>query len=318
MEFTHNNSGETDYASVWKLNLSDIAGVDTNVLLCYASATLGYVEIPGMAGAGGFVKNNAFGLLSGNNGIVTTDITGLFANPTATIGLTVVNGSATSAMRSDAAPPLSQAITPTWTGDHLWGTTKKVGFRDAALYISSKNDGYLDFDADTAFRFNTGMVGINCTPVETMDILGKGKNPLTRPAGILLVRDNNALAANIGGNIVFGSMYTAEGVYTDGAAIRVGKDNATSGEYGYYFAIHTRTNGSATVDERMSISSVGRIYMNNLSDLTASGDYSRLLMQNSNTLEIGFVTLAEMTGGHSYKSVVWDDDDNKFCLVTAV
>ena len=43
-----------------------------------------------------------------------------FANPTATIGLTVINGSATTAMRSDAAPPLSQAIIPTWTGTHTF------------------------------------------------------------------------------------------------------------------------------------------------------------------------------------------------------
>jgi hypothetical protein len=43
-----------------------------------------------------------------------------FANPTATVGLTVVNGSAITAMRSDAAPPLSQAIAPTWTGTHTF------------------------------------------------------------------------------------------------------------------------------------------------------------------------------------------------------
>lgn len=47
------------------------------------------------------------------------------ANPTATIGLTTVNGVATTFMRSDAAPALSQAIAPTWTGLHTYnpGTT---------------------------------------------------------------------------------------------------------------------------------------------------------------------------------------------------
>lgn len=45
---------------------------------------------------------------------------GSFANPTATIGLTAVNGVATTGMRSDAAPALSQAITPTWTGAHIY------------------------------------------------------------------------------------------------------------------------------------------------------------------------------------------------------
>ena len=42
------------------------------------------------------------------------------ANPTGTVGLTAVNGSATTFMRSDAAPPLSQSISPTWTGSHTF------------------------------------------------------------------------------------------------------------------------------------------------------------------------------------------------------
>jgi hypothetical protein len=40
------------------------------------------------------------------------------ANPTASIGLTAVNGSASSCIRSDGAPALSQAISPTWTQLH--------------------------------------------------------------------------------------------------------------------------------------------------------------------------------------------------------
>ena len=44
----------------------------------------------------------------------------LAANPSASIGLSAVNGSATTFMRSDAAPALSQAIAPTWTGLHTF------------------------------------------------------------------------------------------------------------------------------------------------------------------------------------------------------
>lgn len=42
------------------------------------------------------------------------------ANPTASVGLSAVNGSAATYMRSDAAPALSQSITPTWTGTHIF------------------------------------------------------------------------------------------------------------------------------------------------------------------------------------------------------
>jgi hypothetical protein len=62
------------------------------------------------------------GALSGSN------MTGA-ANPSVSIGLTAVNGSATTFMRSDAAPALSQAIAPTWTGKHTWsatGTTSNI------------------------------------------------------------------------------------------------------------------------------------------------------------------------------------------------
>lgn len=43
------------------------------------------------------------------------------ANPTASIGLVPINGSASTAMRSDAAPAINTAIIPTWSGLHTFG-----------------------------------------------------------------------------------------------------------------------------------------------------------------------------------------------------
>lgn len=43
-----------------------------------------------------------------------------FANPTGSIGLSAVNGSATTMTRSDATHALDQGIVPTWTGAHIW------------------------------------------------------------------------------------------------------------------------------------------------------------------------------------------------------
>lgn len=42
------------------------------------------------------------------------------SNPTGVVGLTAVNGVATTAIRSDGAPALSQAIAPTWTSQHIF------------------------------------------------------------------------------------------------------------------------------------------------------------------------------------------------------
>jgi len=47
------------------------------------------------------------------------------ANPTASVGLTAVNGSAVTFMRSDGAPPLDQSIVPTMTGvTWTWATAE--------------------------------------------------------------------------------------------------------------------------------------------------------------------------------------------------
>lgn len=83
-------------------------------------------------GTGNIVLSNLTnGVLSVASGVVSAgpvasgSLPGSFSgfdNPSATIGLTATNGAATTAMRSDAAPALSQSITPTWTGAHVWNT----------------------------------------------------------------------------------------------------------------------------------------------------------------------------------------------------
>src|SRR4030095_8897924 len=52
------------------------------------------------------------------SGAVSGGATG--ANPTGFVGLTAVNGVASTFLRSDGAPPLRQDIAPIWTNDHTW------------------------------------------------------------------------------------------------------------------------------------------------------------------------------------------------------
>lgn len=69
--------------------------------------------------------------------VVTLLSPSLFANPSASIGLAAVNGSASTAMRSDGAPALSQAIAPTWTGDHVFaGPSLQVSLTGADLVLA--------------------------------------------------------------------------------------------------------------------------------------------------------------------------------------
>jgi hypothetical protein len=66
------------------------------------------------------------------------------ANPSASVGLTANNGSATTYMRSDGSPALSVSITPTWTGLHTWDVTTSTyalkwgdGTRIGGLFVGS-------------------------------------------------------------------------------------------------------------------------------------------------------------------------------------
>lgn len=80
----------------------------------------------------------------------TTNLSGItgLANPTGSLGLTAVNGSATTAMRSDGAPALDITIAPTWTGIHKWSLA------EPRLELSESDQGsdlkLWDFDLNGA------------------------------------------------------------------------------------------------------------------------------------------------------------------------
>lgn len=65
------------------------------------------------------------------NNVAVSTATG--ANPTGTVGLTTVNGSASTFMRSDAAPPLSTGISPTWSGTHTFSNAITVNGGGSSL-----------------------------------------------------------------------------------------------------------------------------------------------------------------------------------------
>jgi hypothetical protein len=63
---------------------------------------------------------------AGNGTWATPSGTAVGANPSAQVGLSAVNGSAVTFLRSDGAPALSQSISPTWTGNHTFAPTTGI------------------------------------------------------------------------------------------------------------------------------------------------------------------------------------------------
>ncbi len=86
-------------------------------------------------------------------------------NPLATVGLTTDNGSATTFMRSDAAPALSQAIIPTWTGLHTFNLVPNVAWSTITAGTSVAAVINTQYRIDS-FTSNTTIIGYTGTPVD--------------------------------------------------------------------------------------------------------------------------------------------------------
>lgn len=109
--------------------------------------------------AGAFLAVNASGQI-----IATTTPSGSasFANPSALVGLTAVNGSASTAMRSDAAPALDQSIIPTWTGLHTFNTSPSIGINTNGILLGNATWIYASStNRDTLLGVSAG--GTNAT-----------------------------------------------------------------------------------------------------------------------------------------------------------
>lgn len=122
------------------------------------------------------------------------------AIPSASIGLAVVNGVATTYMRSDAAPPLSQAIAPTWTQAHTFSgnivlASNIVGPSTASAYTIGANPnasvttgGYMQLWGSTTGNAGLCVLGningaLQITPAGTGAFSkGIGLNGVTAPA----------------------------------------------------------------------------------------------------------------------------------------
>lgn len=80
-------------------------------------------------------------LASDGAGNLSWTAAGTGADPTASVGLTAVNGVATTFMRSDAAPPIDQGIIPTWTGVHTFSNTTDSGSSSTGAIVTSGGIG---------------------------------------------------------------------------------------------------------------------------------------------------------------------------------
>ena len=97
------------------------------------------VALPTLGASAGLLKYTGTGT---NTWVFDTNTysTAIGANPSASIGLTAINGSSTNFMRADGAPALSQSIAPTWTGKHIFNPTINDGVVISPTFTASANN----------------------------------------------------------------------------------------------------------------------------------------------------------------------------------
>lgn len=88
------------------------------------------------------------------------------ANPTASIGLSTVNGSASTFLRSDGAPALSQGITPTWTALHIFSANA------SSTQFSSYTRSYFGSTGTSTFNSVGNLTMVNVANALTIPFLG--------------------------------------------------------------------------------------------------------------------------------------------------
>lgn len=143
-----------------------------------------------------------------------TDYVASVANPgSQLLGLTAINGVAITAMRSDGAPALSQAIVPTWTGSHTF----------------NQNPG-ANINSTGALLTNTAAASAgNAQYSPSLKFIGQGwssTNSASRPVDFMVANEPVDGTGNPTGTLVF-------------------REQVNNGGYTQAFKIGTGTNGTA-------------------------------------------------------------------------
>ena len=172
--FGNNTSGSAAPAYYGISSYLDTFGTTQGSML-YRGASGWVVLAPGTSGY--VLQTNG----SGSNPTWTAVASGAAgANPTASVGLTAVPGSATTFLRSDGAPALSQAIVPTWTGLHTFTGGITFGSSTGSVQATS---GVLSVISNTGSGSNV----LATSPTLVTPILGTPQSvTLTNATGLPL------------------------------------------------------------------------------------------------------------------------------------
>ena len=111
-----------------------------------------------------------------------------------------------------------------------------------------------------------GQLGVGSAPFSSSAGTFKGASTADKWHNTIVAYDNRVLAAGIGGGISFGGIYTDVDGYTVGGFVKIQKENAVSGEYGYNMLLGNRIHEGSAVAQMMIAASDGRVRINQSMD----------------------------------------------------
>ena len=156
------------------------------------------------------------------------------------------------------------------------GTTYPVDFRGAYAYTDAPEGITLRTDgAGSPIRFTTlngasvpteamriaagGNVGIGTTsPVGKFQV-DEANSIITNGYGVISAVDITPMAADVGAGLALRGQYTSGGLTACLGGIKAGKSNATSGDFGGYLSLFSRSSSTTLITERMRITENGKV-----------------------------------------------------------
>jgi hypothetical protein len=150
-----------------------------------------------------------------------------------------------------------------------------------------------------------GNVGIGTgTPGYPLNLFGAETGEGTA-VGQLGIQSTTAFGSSPQAGITFTNNHTASSQAIMGA-IRVGKDNTTSGNYSGFMAFDTRTNGVVSA-ERMRIDSSGNVGINNSNPSAFNSLGGKSLVIGNGASTSNLTLFSDDTGGNGYGHVAFAD-----------
>lgn len=237
------------------------------------------------------------------------------ANPTASVGLTAVNGSAATWMRSDGAPAIDQTISPSWTGLHQFNKANiKTTYTDAVqVENTTASDGTNTVQQSPSLRFTAHVWNTTATAADnTFDV----RETLVPTSSATPTAKLSWRFSNNGG--AFADMMSLDNIGNLTTALTLKSVNAADGTLiGFSNALATG-GGSVLFQLTGSITATNVINVRNLSGDIAIGAGSSSVSSGNSTAVAGHTHAITSSSNPGAAASILATDANGYTQVVRI